>query len=216
MDRRELKAERRRHEILKSAARAFKKKGFYATTMEDIASELLMTQGSLYYYFKSKEEILYACHLTSMEHILRDLARVRGTTATAAAKLRALVELHVAVMVDDLQASAMALEFTALTEPYLSQLIELRDRFEGGVRAIVREGVEAGEFVASDPRVVAFALLGAINWMARWFDPDGPLSAEQVAAHWSDLFLRGLGVDPGSVHRIPELEDVEPPSREAS
>ncbi len=212
MDRRELKAERRRHEILKSAARAFKKKGFYATTMEDIASELLMTQGSLYYYFKSKEEILFACHLTSMEHILSDLARVRSVSAPAAAKLRALVELHVAVMVDDLQASAMALEFTALSEPYLSQLIELRDRFEGGVRAIVREGVEAGEFAASEPRVVAFALLGAINWMARWFDPEGLFTAEQIAAQWADLFLRGLGVDPGSVHRITGLAAGAPPS----
>jgi AcrR family transcriptional regulator len=106
MSLRELKAERKRRDILRSAAHAFKKKGYSATTMEDIASELLMTQGSLYYYFKSKEEILFACHEYSMEHILTSLEWVSAADATAAAKIRTLVAEHVTVLMDDLQGSA--------------------------------------------------------------------------------------------------------------
>ncbi len=208
MSLRELKAARRRQEILRSAARAFKKKGFYATTMEDIASELLMTQGSLYYYFKSKEEILYECHRLSMQQILDTLEWVRGAEAPAAVKIRTLVEEHVAVLIDDLQASAMALEFTALGEPYLSRIIAMRDRYEDGFRRILREGIEAGEFVPVNPRLAGFMILGGINWIARWFDPRGPLSPQTVAQHFADLFLRALGADPASVPRLerPESE----------
>lgn len=209
MDRRQLKAQRRRQEILKSAARAFKKKGFYATTMEDIASELLMTQGSLYYYFSSKEEILFACHQHSMQHILAELERIRASEAPVASRLRALVEVHVAVMIDDLQASAMALEVTALSEPRLSELIELRDRYETGVRELIQEGIDRRELVAANPRLASFAILGAINWIARWFDPAGPLSADTVAEHFADLFLRALGVDPACV---PALQGAPEPS----
>ena len=203
MSLRELKAERKRRDILRSAARAFKKKGYSATTMEDIASELLMTQGSLYYYFKSKEEILFACHEYSMEHILASLDWVSATDATAASKIRTLVAEHVAVLMDDLQGSAMALEFTALAEPYFSKIIRLRDQYERGLREIIREGVESGEFVPVNPRLSGFMVLGAINWIARWLDPTGPLTAETVAQHFSDLFLRALGADPTRVRPLP-------------
>ncbi len=211
MNRRELKAERRRREILRSAARAFKKKGYYATTMEDIASELLMTQGSLYYYFKSKEEILFACHELSMEHILASLEWVRRAEASAAEKIRTLVEEHVAVLTDELQGSAMALEFTALSEPYLSRIVALRDRYETGLREIIREGVEAGEFVAANPRLAGFMILGGINWISRWFDPRGPLPPETVAQHFGDLFLRALGADPTGVRPLRRPEDIPEP-----
>lgn len=199
MSLRELKAERRRQEILRSAAHAFKQKGYFATTMEDIAAQLLMTQGSLYYYFKSKEEILFACHKLSMDTVLATLEWVLEAEGPAAAKLRTLVEEHVGVMLDDLQSSAMALEFTVLSEPYLAELIEMRDRYEQGFRRIIRDGIEAGEFVPANPRLTGFTILGAINWIPRWFDPDGPLTPDVVADHFGDLFLRSLGVDPSRV-----------------
>ncbi|MCG6964731.1 MAG: TetR/AcrR family transcriptional regulator [Acidobacteria bacterium] len=200
--RRKLKAERKRREILRAAAGAFKKRGFYGTTMEDISSELLMTQGSLYYYFKSKEEILFACHEHSLAEMLDVLDRVRNVDAAAPAKLHALIEAHVAIMIDDLAASAMALEFTALSEPYLSQIIAMRDRYEQGLRDIIRSGIDAGEFLPANPRLTGFAILGAINWIARWFRSQGPLAAEAVGRQFADLFLRSLGVDPGSVQDL--------------
>ncbi len=214
MSRRELKAERKRREILRSAARAFKKKGYFATTMEDIASELLMTQGSLYYYFKSKEEILYACHECSMEHILGSLEWVSKAEAPAAAKIRTLVEEHVGVLVDDLQGSAMALEFTALSEPYLSRIVSMRDRYEAGLREIIRQGIEAGEFVPVNPRLSGFMLLGALNWISRWFDPQGALGPAALAQHFGDLFLRALGADPTGVRPLPRPAGAPEPCSE--
>jgi len=214
MSRRELKAERRRREILRSAARSFRSKGFHATTMEDIAADLLMTQGSLYYYFKGKEEILFACHQISLQHILRQLERIRALQAPASAKMRTLIEELIPIMGDDLYASAMALGMDPLTEPFRQQLIELRDRYESGVRAIIREGVDRGEFPPANPRLTGFFILGAMNWVARWFNSEGPLPAETVAQHFAVLFLRSLGVDAAEVPRldisVPE-DDAEAP-----
>jgi AcrR family transcriptional regulator len=201
MSRRELKAERRRREILRSAARSFRNKGFHATTMEDIAADLLMTQGSLYYYFKSKEEILFACHDISLRHILGQLEKIRALHAPASAKARTLIEELIPIMGDDLYASAMALGMGPLTEPFRQQLIELRDRYESGVRAIIREGVDEGEVPPANPRLTGFFILGAMNWVARWFRSEGPLTAEKVAQHFAVLFLRSLGVDAAEVQR---------------
>lgn len=200
--RRELKAARRRNEILRAAARAFKKKGYYGTTMDDIASELLMTQGSLYYYFKSKEEILFACHQHSLECLLTLADQAEAATDSPVARLAALIRASISVVIDELAASAMTLEFGALSEPYLGTIITLRDRYEGRIRRIIEQGVEAGELLPADPVLSGFAILGAINWIACWFDPEGRASAETVADHYADLFLRGLGADPATVPKV--------------
>ncbi|HHQ49607.1 MAG TPA: TetR/AcrR family transcriptional regulator [Acidobacteria bacterium] len=200
--RRELKAARRRQEILRAAARAFKKKGYYGTTMDDIAAELLMTQGSLYYYFKSKEEILFACHEHSLHCLLTLADQADAAEVSPAARLGALIRASIGVVIDELAASAMTLEFGALSEPYLGTIIGLRDRYEARLRRIIEDGMERGELLPGDPALAGFAILGAINWIARWFDPEGRLPAEAVADRYAELFLRGLGADPARVERI--------------
>jgi len=200
--RRELKAARRKQEILRAAARAFKKKGYYGTTMDDIAAELLMTQGSLYYYFKSKEEILFACHEHSLQCLLTLADQAEAAGVGPAARLAALIRASISVVIDELAASAMTLEFGALSEPYLKTIITLRDRYEGRLRRIIQEGIDAGELLPMDPALSDFAILGAINWIARWFHPGGRLPAEAVADHFAGIFLRGLGADPDHVPRI--------------
>ncbi|NOZ95774.1 MAG: TetR/AcrR family transcriptional regulator [Acidobacteria bacterium] len=202
LTRRELKAARRKNEILRAAARAFRKKGYYGTTMDDIASELLMTQGSLYYYFKSKEEILFACHQHSLECLLALADQADAADVPPVARLGALIRASISVVIDELAASAMTLEFGALSEPYLRNIIALRDRYEGRIRRIIEDAIEAGELLPADPALSGFAILGAINWIARWFNSEGRLSAEAVADHYADLFLRGLGADPAAVPMV--------------
>ena len=86
----------RRIEILKSAAAAFRRRGYHGASVDEIASALEMTKGNLYYYFKNKEEILFACHEYSLDKLLALMADVQaevdvaGSQAAAArARLRA-------------------------------------------------------------------------------------------------------------------------------
>ena len=191
-DRREMKTKLKREAILRSAAAAFRRKGFHGTSMEDISEQLLMTKGSLYYYFQDKEEILYACHDYSLDRVIEHMEQFRESDIGAREKLKAAVQGLVDVMIDELQGSALALDINALSEPLLAKIIEKRDRFERGMRAIVQEGIESGEFREGNPKMASFAMLGAINWISRWYNPAGELKAADIGEMYADLFVEGL------------------------
>ncbi|MBX3460044.1 MAG: TetR family transcriptional regulator [Planctomycetes bacterium] len=193
-ERRARKTEMKREAILRSAAAAFRRKGYHGTSMEDISEALLMTKGSLYYYFKDKEEILYACHDFSLDRVLERMRQVLadGKGDNAETRLRALVQGFVDVMIDDLQGSALALDFTALKPELLARIIAKRDQFERGMRGVITEGVKSGEFKRTDAKLATLAILGAINWIGKWYRPDGPFNAAEIGKTYSDLFVNGL------------------------
>jgi len=193
-ERRQKKTELKREAILRSAAAAFRRKGYHGTSMEDISEALLMTKGSLYYYFKDKEEILYACHDFSLDRVLEKMREVLAAEqgAPAATRLAALVQGLVDVIIDDLQGSALALDFTALSEGLLAEIIAKRDQFERGMRGIIQEGVKNGEFKPVEPKLATFAILGAINWIGKWYRPDGPFKGGDIGSTYSRLFVEGL------------------------
>lgn len=193
-ERRARKTELKREAILRSAAGAFRRKGYHGTSMEDISEQLLMTKGSLYYYFADKEEILFACHDFSLDRVLDRMQEVieAEKDSNAADRLGALIQGLVDVMIDDLQGSALALDFTALKEELLEKIIAKRDKFERGMRAVINEGVKSREFRNVDPKLATFAILGAINWISKWYRPDGTFKAADIGRMYSDLFVKGL------------------------
>jgi TetR/AcrR family transcriptional regulator len=186
------KRRRRRAEILHSALRAFRARGYHATTLEDIANQLGIRSAALYHYFPDKESILYACHREGLAEVARILAEARERHATAPERLAHAIREHVRVMADTLEGSALALEVSALTPRRRAEVIAERDRYERGLREIVAEGVRTGEFRPLDPKLAAFAVLGAINWVARWYRPDGPVQAPELGAHFADHLVNGL------------------------
>ena len=192
MTRRSQRREHRVSAILESAIAAFRKQGYHGTSMEQIADQLLMTKGSLYYYFRDKEEILYAAHDQALDGILRELARVRRKEGCPCSRLTDLLVAHIRIMVEGFSGTALALEFGALAPRRLDKVVAKRDRFEKGLRDLIDKGTREGCFRPVDPKMTGMALLGAINWIARWHRPDGPAGAEEVAHKFVDLFMGGL------------------------
>jgi TetR/AcrR family transcriptional regulator len=188
----ERKRRAQRNRILESAVRAFGARGFWGTSMDDIAEELLLTRGSLYYYFRDKEEILGLCHSMALEAVLEVLERVRAASLPPDVALRRLIVEHVRIMVDKFHGTALALEFDALDAGRRTPIVEARDRYERGVRDVIAEGVKRRVFRPVDPKLAAFAIFGAINWMARWYRTGGGASADEVGEQFADIFLRGL------------------------
>lgn len=181
-----------RIEILKSAAAAFRKLGYHGATVEQIAAALRMKKGNLYYYFRNKEEILFACHEYSHDRLQELLDEVVRSTAPPDAKLRRLIVSAVRVILDELHGTALLLDLEALSPAHLKSIIVRRDRFDRGMRMILEEGIATGVFAPGDPKLVAFAMLGALNWIARWFNPAGPASSEQIATRFADYLIAGL------------------------
>ncbi len=181
-----------RVDILKSAAKAFRKLGYHGATVEQIAAALRMKKGNLYYYFKNKEEILFACHQYSLDQLTQLLEDVQQSGLRADEKLRRLIVAFVHTILDELHGTALFLDLEALTPAHLKAVIARRDRFEHGVRDVLEEGMAEGTFARGDAKLLAFALFGAVNWIPRWFSPQGSATSQEIADHFADYLISGL------------------------
>jgi AcrR family transcriptional regulator len=181
-----------RVDILKSAAAAFRRLGYHGATVEQIAAALHMKKGNLYYYFKNKEEILFACHQYSLDRLMELLAAIEQRDATADEKLRQLIIAFVHTILDELHGTALFLDLEALSPAHLKAVIVRRDRFDQGMRQVVEQGIASGLFAPTDAKLLSFAILGAVNWIPRWFDPAGPATSQQIADRFADYLIAGL------------------------
>lgn len=185
------KRQRRRAEILHAALRAFREHGYHATTLEDIAARLGVRKTALYHYFPDKESLLYECHRESLAEINRLIKGVRKLD-TASERLGYIIREHVRVMTETLEGSPLTFEVTALSPERQAEIIAARDRYERGLRKIIRDGIKAGEFRQVDAKIAAFAVLGAVNWIARWYRPEGSLHAPELGAQFAEHLVGGL------------------------
>jgi AcrR family transcriptional regulator len=177
---------------MRAAASCFRRQGYHGTSVEEIAKALAMTKGNLYYYFRDKEEILYFCHDYSLDLLLDLLKEVRREEASPEPRLRRLIEAFVHMILDELRGTALTLDFGALSAPLLLRVIRKRDRFDRGVREILQDGMAQGVFAPGDPKLLSFAILGAVNWITRWFDPMGPATSAEIGRVFADYLIRGL------------------------
>lgn len=185
------KRERRREEVLHAALRAFREKGYHGASLADIAGELGLQKTALYHYFPDKEAILCECHRRSLDALERAMDEASGSDSASGALLRLLRE-HIRIVADTFEGSTLAFEVPALSPHHQREIVARRDAYERGIREIISRGVETGEFRAVDPKIAAFALLGSLNWIARWYRPEGELGATELAVEFSAHLVGGL------------------------
>lgn len=191
-DRQQRRSDGRRREILHAAARVFRRRGIVAAGMREIAEEAGLSPGNLYYYFDSKDELLLFCQERTLEHMLAAVDAAKAVGQSSAEQLRAILRAHVHALLDELEGATAHLELDALPEALRAPMIRKRDRYERALRSLVAQGVARGEFPPCDAALVTRAMLGAVNWTARWFRPDGAQAARQVAETISEYLVKGL------------------------
>jgi TetR/AcrR family transcriptional regulator len=186
------KRAQRRKEVLHAALATVRDRGYHATTLDDIAERLGVRKTALYHYFPDKDSILYACHKESLAELDRMIESSAGCCSTHRERLSHLIREHVRVMTDTLEGSPLAFEVSALSPERRAEIIAGRDRYEAVLRELVSGGIETGEFREVDPKIAVFGILGAINWIARWFDPDGGVDSRKLGEDFADLLIGGL------------------------
>jgi len=184
--------EERRLAILRAASRVFRRRGFAAAGMREIAEEANLSPGNLYHYFNGKPEILFFCQERALERMQAAVDRARGSGDSAAAQLHAILRAHVHCVLDELEGASAHLEIEALPEELRRVIVERRDRYEQSVRTLVAEGVACGAFAVGDATLLTRAMLGAVNWTVRWYRPDGPQTVAEVATGLADYLVAGL------------------------
>ena len=166
--------------------------------MQDLSDYLGLVKGNLYYYFKSKQDLMYHCRLKCLQQSLEALEQVRENTLPASEKLHQLLKAHILVLIEGQYSAVLLLDLGNISPTRRRKYVGLRDEFEAGMRRLIEEGIAAGEFPKQDVRMASFAILGAINWIPKWYRPEGSSSSNEIADYQADFFL-------GALRRTPAL-----------
>ncbi|MCU1281310.1 MAG: TetR family transcriptional regulator [bacterium] len=182
------RADTRRHEILEGALLAMRDHGLHRAGMRDIARAAGLSTGNIYYYFRNKEELVYACQDRALDRLLDVLSGAKERP-DAAERLGALVEGHLHVVMAG--GASLHLDLDGLPKPLFKKIVQKRDKYERGVRDLIADGQRQGLVRSGEPKLQAFALLGALNWVARWYRP-GEGDPDEIIYSFREQLLRGL------------------------
>jgi AcrR family transcriptional regulator len=185
---------RRREEMLLAAAELFHEKGYAATSTADIAARMGIQRGSVYYYFDTKEGLLFELIQDVYQRALDSLERVQRTDADPVGKLRALIADHVVSFTTHLIPGAIVLnESGSLSPENRERLRRDADAYERGMLELIAEGQRAGLLRHDiDARLACMAVLGAGNWVHRWYRPTDPFSPEEIGRQFAELLVAGM------------------------
>jgi len=189
---REQVAELKRQAIIREAARAFSRKGFHGTSMDDIAAHLGVTKAALYRYVQTKHEILFASFMIGLDSGFANMDRAEKEGSNGLEKLRIALTGYLEDMLGSLGHPTALLEENALLPEHAEIVIERRDEAEKRFRAMVKAGISDGSIIPCNPKLAIFAVLGAVNWVPKWYRDDGEWKPDEAARSLVDLVTRGL------------------------
>ncbi|MDQ1106486.1 AcrR family transcriptional regulator [Nocardioides zeae] len=177
--------------IIEGAVELFGKVGYHGASTRDIAAAADVTVASIYYHFKSKQQILQAIMVDILSEVIEETrSAVLAAGGDADRQLSALVRTWVLFHIRrQREALIGASEIRSLDEEGLATIVGLRDQQETLFRAVIDRGVADGTFGTAHPREAARAIINMSRSIVTWYHADGPVSPEEMAATYADLAL---------------------------
>ncbi len=184
----------REQEIIAAAAAIFKEKGYQAATTRDIAAAVGIQQASLYYYVKSKEELLYLVVREPIERLYTQVEAIMKASLPARVKIEQGLRIHLAAFDENYPHMLVFVqELHNVVQALRDRLQEFPRRYQNLWEEILRQGVASGELRANlDITAATLMILGMCNWMFRWYRKGGRLDAETLAKQYASSILDGL------------------------
>ena len=182
----------KREAVLQTAAQLFLEKSYGRTSMNDVADRLNITKPALYHYFRNKEDILIECYRLGtglIEEILNDIAAHCGTGLE---KVEAFIYSYANVMTINFGRCVMRLDDADLSSDAFSEVRNYKRKIDRRLRSFIQEGIDDGTINPCDPKIAAFSIAGALNWICHWYEPAGALSAEEIATQFTRTLTQGL------------------------
>jgi AcrR family transcriptional regulator len=179
--------------MLRAAARCFNEKGYSGTSLKDVSAHLGLTDAALYYYVKNKEELVYLCYLRAGD-VGRD-AMDRGIAEgqDGLDTVRRYIRYHVEAMTGEDGPIAIMSEIPSLKPAHREQILDISRRHGARFEAILERGIEDGSIRPCNVRMTGNAIMGALNWVPKWFRGDAEVAA-RVVAEFPDILSAGLVV----------------------
>jgi AcrR family transcriptional regulator len=182
----------KREAVLKTAAQLFLEKSYGRTSLNDVAERLNITKPALYHYFHNKEEILVECYRLGTTLIGETLNEIASHCGTGLEKVEAFIHSYANVMTLNFGRCVMRLDEGDLSSEALAEVRAYKRKIDRRLRSFIQEGMEDGSVTPCDPKIAAFAIAGALNWICQWYEPEGALSAEEIASQFARTLTQGL------------------------
>jgi len=183
----------RLEEVLQSAANIFFAKGFHATSIEDVARDVGMLKGSLYYYIKSKEDLLFQLLLAGIEDGDSYIAQHIDPEGEPVQELERAIRAQIDYIIQNKVPFGLFLhEFDSLSGKRQHKVISVMSRYNNRFVELVKRGQEQGKLIDGEPWLIVNGILGMCNWLYRWYDTDHVSSPEQVKQVFVNLLFNGL------------------------
>ena len=180
-------------EIYRTAAQIILRKGYDATSVNDIANALGMTKAGLYHYINGKKELLFDIMNFGLWELDEEVATPARAVLDPAERLRFLIGAHARLVTRGQGAITILVdEVTALTPAQQRKITQSKRKYFDLLRGTLDELKSAGRMQDVDTTAAAFSLLGMINWLSRWFQQGGALTEEQAAEQIVRIALHGL------------------------
>ena len=172
----------RRAELIQAASRLFRDKGYERTTVRDLAQAVGMQSGSLFYHFKTKEEMLVAVMSAGIMDITERARDSLDKQAPPLEQLRSLVRAHLSCLLGANQAALEVLlyEWHSLSPKARQSLLPLRDEYEQFWQNALDQAAQLN-LVSKDTRLLRKFVLGGLHWTCQWYTPEGPLDVDAMA-----------------------------------
>jgi len=183
----------RKEQIQEIAETLFRERGYTATSMRTLASELGIEPASLYSHIKNKEEILAATCFRMADEFFVALGDFKSGDISNSEKLKQYIIAHMNVLLENINASAVFFhDWKFMTEPNLSRFKELRRDYENEFKAVLQAGIRNNEFRIDDINFTSQTLFSAMNMTHEWYKPTGKLQGDQVGEKLADILLNGI------------------------
>jgi len=182
----------KRDAVVRAAAKAFNERGFHNTSLDDVASALGVTKPTIYYYFENKEQLLFECFRAGLEPIRGGFEDVEHSSAPARERLDEVVRNYARAIASEFGWCMVRAEDHDLGPDLRRQINSLKSEIDQGIRRLLKAGIEDGSIEPCDTKMTAFAMAGALNWIAHWYRENQPMTPAEVAEAFVRVFESGL------------------------
>ena len=178
--------------VIRAAARAFSQHGYHNTSIDMIAAQLNVTKPTVYYYVANKEQLLFECFVAGLERIRVAMGRAGRLPAPAGERLQLVISNYAQAIASEYGWCMVRAEDQDLGPELGARIKALKSEIDQGIRKLLREGMRDGSIHKCDPKMTAFAIAGALNWIAHWYRQNQSMSPRQIADAFARIFYQGL------------------------
>ncbi len=182
----------RKEEIIKTAAKLFKEKGYSAVTMRDIATAMGIKAASLYNHITSKQDILKTIIISLAEEFTQGMENIKSSNVSSLNKLKEVITLHISITSQNTYGMASLNNDWMHLEEQLPYYLELRSNYENEFRTILNEGIGNKEFANSDVEVMLFSMLSTLRSLYIWIPKKDDLNSEELSNSLSHILINGI------------------------